>query len=205
MVYRFCALTMLVALLAGTSAAGAEPPAQVTGIAGDEVVKRVAVPSSERRQGEVRIVRRGATVVVQTVIHSKVMRRVAGEIAQKEALSWPDGAKSADDRARYVETLRQVVDAIRAEGNDASAGETDRFRDLRIDFLVQGGRGLVVISGAEVVDEGETLRLVAVREPVERLEPSLDYVQRNMKLIVADSFATSSLEEAERMLTDAAP
>jgi hypothetical protein len=165
----------------------------------DRIVRRTSVPPDGRRHGEVRIVRRDENVVVQTVLHSKVLRRVAGEIARKEASAWPGSVPGSTDSERFVAALREIVDHVRLEDTEEADVAGDRHRDLRIDFFIREGRGRVVLSGAEVVEEGTTLRLVASRPPAESLDLSADYVGRNMRLIVADSFRTS-VEEADRML-----
>jgi len=188
----------LVATAAAAAALLAASPLADT--AHDELLRRTPVPSADRRQGEVRIVRRGQTVVVQTVLHSKVLRRVAGEIAQKEARGWPPGAEGSAESARYVEALRDVVDAIRRGESRSSDGGGDRFREMRIEFFVHAGEGTVVLSGAEVAEEADGLRLTAVRKPVEVLELSADYVGRNMVRIVEDSFGVTA-EQARRLLT----
>jgi hypothetical protein len=179
-----------------TVAAGAESDLELTG---DRIARRVAVPADGRRQGEVRIVQRDQEVVVQTVLHSKVLRRVAGEIAKKEARGWRD---TSADSELFVAALRKIVNDIRKESRPEAGEDAQRYRNLRIDFFVSDGRGRVVLSGAEVEDDGTTLRLVALRSPVESLELSTDYVRRNMSLIVADSFGTT-FEEAERLLAAA--
>lgn len=143
--------------------------------ASDEILERVDVPSAEKPQGEVRIVRRDGQVVVQTLLNSKVLRRVAGEIAKKEARNWPTGQPGSEDAALYVEALRRVVNRIRATPPEGD--RRDRRRTLGIEFFTNDQGGRVVLTGAGV---GEQLDL------------SREYVALNMRLIVADAFAISA-------------
>ncbi len=151
----------------------------------DEVVARSYVPSQEKPVGEVRLLRRGDANVVQTLLYTKVLSRVVGEIRRKELANWPDGPGRVE-ALRYAEALgaaqQRLWGELRARG---PAG--DRRQKLWIEFLVAPGTALVAIGRFEMETRDGEVRVVE-REPIVWLEPSRDYVLRNMRLIAADSF-----------------
>jgi len=149
--------------------------------AADAVERRAPVPERDRPHGEVRIVLRDGSRIVQTLIHSRAVRRVAGAIADKEHASWPEGSEGAADAARYIDALAAVSAEVRRAG---SAGE-DRRRSLCIEFPPHGP---VTVSGALVDEEAGGLRLVERADPSVTLDLTQPYVRRNRVLIVADAF-----------------
>jgi hypothetical protein len=185
---RLSALAAL-ALLAG-AAAGAEAPLPARLLArldpgADEVVARSFVPSAERPVGEVRLVRRGDANVAQTLLYTKVLSRVVGEIRRKELANWPDGPGRAD-ALRYVEALESVRE--RAWSEVAARGvHGDRRQKVWIEFVVAAREALVAIGTFEMDERGGEIRVLR-REPLVALELSRDYVLGNMRLIAADSF-----------------
>jgi hypothetical protein len=154
-------------------------------VAADEVVARSYVPSPERRVGEVRLIRRGDANVVQTLLYTKLLRRVVGEIRQKELDNWPEGPGRADALG-YIEALaaaqKQVWGRLLA-----SEPVRDRRQKLWIEFVLTPDASLVAIGSFEMDESDGELRVLR-RELLARLEPSRDYVLRNMRLIAADAF-----------------
>jgi len=155
----------------------------------DAVERRAVVPEPDRPHGEVRIVRRDGATIVQTLIHSRSVRRVAGAIAEKELANWPEGREGAADAARYVDALADVAAQVRKAG---PAGE-DRRRSLCIEFPPGGP---VTISGAIVEPADDRLRLVEKVEPRVELDLGDPYVERNRVLIVADAFGVTEATAA---------
>jgi len=151
----------------------------------DEIVARSYVPSEERRVGEVRLVRRGDANVVQTLLYTKVLSRVVGEIRKKELANWPDGPGRAD-ALRYVEALDAVRERVFRELSQRDP-KGDRRQKLWVEFLVAPRIALIAIGSFEMEARDGEVRVVE-REPIVVLEPSRDYVLRNMRLIAADSF-----------------
>ncbi len=159
------------------------------------IVERATVPPGEKRvQGEVRLVDRDGHLVVQTVLYSKVLKRILGRIIEKEQANWPaapDGSLAY--RNSLDETVTMVVEAPRGVGNS-------RQRGVLIEFFVWNEKGFVVISGASIDERSdEFLRVRRLSAPTNTLELSVDYVQENMALILADSFELSR-EAAGAML-----
>lgn len=155
--------------------------------ADDRVVERAYVPSPESRVGEVRVVRRGDAVVVETLLYTKVLSRVVAEIRKKEQANWPDDASSA----RYVAALAAAQKRIfaRLPTNQRVA---DRRQKLWIDFIAAPGVAFVALGAFELAEaKGEVA--VRSREPLAVLELEPAWVRRNLLLITADAF---QLDEA---------
>ena len=148
--------------------------------AADVVERRALVPDAGRPHGEVRIVRRDGAAVVQTLSHSRTVRRVAGAIAEKERTNWPEGREGASAAARYVEALAAVAATV----HEAPAGE-DRRRSLCIEFPPGGP---ILVSGAVARIGPDGLRLIELTEPRVSLDLAEPYVGRNRVWIVADAF-----------------
>ena len=86
---------------------------------GPPIRARALVPSSDRPHGEVRLVAVDGEIVVQTVLRSRVLRRVVGRIAAKERSGCPPGSAGGEDAERYVAGLAEAVEQIRAAASPA--------------------------------------------------------------------------------------
>jgi len=194
------------ALAAGAALAAAAPPtagqAALLDIGRDVVVDRAFVPSADHPQGEVRIVRRGGHVVVQTVLYTRVLKRVFGAISDKERRNWPAGAAGHADMERYVAALGAFRRAA-AKRPDQPGPDVDRRVQALIEFIDAPTAPLVAIGGVTLEGTGDAVRVRARATPA-MLTLSADYVRRNMALIVADSFALKPGEAATRLAAAAA-
>jgi hypothetical protein len=152
----------------------------------DQSVERAYVPKPEEKVGEVRLIRRGDAAVVQTLLYSKVLARVVAEIRKKELANWPEGQPGHDDALRYAATLAGVQKQIWDRMPRDEIG-SDRRQKMGIEFVLAKKAAFVAV-GAIAIDEKEGEVRVVSFEPIEVLEPSRGYVQRNMRLIAADSF-----------------
>jgi len=202
-----------VALAVGAvPAAATDPTAGQTAlldIRSDVVVDRAFVPSARRPQGEVRIVRRGGHAVVQTLLYTRVLKRVVGAITDKERRNWPAGAAGHADMERYVAALEAFRRAA-AERPDQAGPDVDRRVRALVEFIDAPGEPLVAIGGVTLEGTGgleETAESVRIRA---RATPSVltlsaDYVRRNMALIVADAFSIKPGEAATRLAAAAHP
>ena len=161
-----------------------------------------AVPSEARRHGEVRVLRRDDTTVVQTVLSSRVLRQVARKIAAKEMHNWPADVPGHDDAERYVAALVSAIEAL-PPVPDGATGDARR-RSLVIEF-VDGPQGPRVLIGDPdvAVDVEGRLRVDGIR-PILTLEPPLDYLRRNQRLIIEDSFGVSESEASDLLARAAA-
>jgi hypothetical protein len=152
----------------------------------DRILQRAFVPTPEEKVGEVRLVQRGDAEVVQTLLYSKLLARVVAEIRRKELANWPEGQPGHDDALRYVAMLASVQKQIwdRMPRDEAGA---DRRQKMGIEFVLTKNAARVEV-GALTLDESNGDVRVLSFEPIESFEPSRLYVQRNMRLIAADSF-----------------
>jgi hypothetical protein len=174
---------VLAVVLWAVAARGADaPPSPLFATAGESVVAATPVPSPDRRVGEVRLLRRGAAAVVQTVLDTALLRRVVAEIRKKEEPNWPVGRPGHDDSLRYLAALDQVADQIRAR-RPTDPRRTRRRLHLLIEFALAEKDAAVSISGWRI-DDGHVARI----DPIVVLQPSRAYVAANMRLIAADSF-----------------
>lgn len=180
------ALLAVVALLG----AAAMPPAlaPLFDPAGETVEAATAVPSPAQRVGEVRLLRRGATSVVQTVLDTNLLPRVVAEIARKEQANWPSGRPGHDDAVRYVAAVEQVAEQLRAQRPKDARRKRQRLH-LLIEFAQADTQSAVAISGWQRDDAGVVRR----SGPLIVLEPSRDYVRANMRLIADDAFGRSGV------------
>jgi hypothetical protein len=142
-------------------------------------------------------VRRGPRVVVQTLLYSKVIKRVLGAIADKEHANWPERAQGHADSERYLAAL-QAAQRQLPQPAAASGAEADRRAKLLIEFIDDPVRPVVAIGGMEIEEtDGEVV--LAQRRPPEVLALSPAYVRRDMRLIVADSFHLSPADADARL------
>jgi hypothetical protein len=191
------AAAALAGLLAASSAA-----------AGDEILRRVPVPSAARPQGEVRILRRDGGPVVQVVLWSRLLRRVGAEIRAKEERNWPDASSPEGAAARrYAAALEDSIEETIAEAAPPRPprGDTlaDRPRPLGvvIELVPSGERGHAAFLAPEIT-RGEHGLEIGRRRERRRVSLPASYLERNLRLVVADSFATTE-EEAAAALDEA--
>jgi hypothetical protein len=233
------ALVTLLAAGCVTGAAAASSP--LLDIGDDVVVERAFVPSEKRPQGEVRLVRRGEHAVVQTVLYTRVLKRVLSTISGKERRNWPEGSAGHRDMEKYVTALEKYRQRATAARKDAGSGQeaespqpeaaqdaaareaigppaaagggesgSDRRRTMLIEFIDATPAPIVALGGVDLEEVGGRLeggdrqvRVARRHDPVV-LELGVDYVRRNMRLILADAFQISA-EEAGRRLAQVAP
>jgi len=196
------AAVLLVAGLVAVAGAGTDRAALLD-VRHDILVERAFVPSAQRPQGEVRIVRRGDHTVVQTLLYTRVLKRVFGAIADKERRNWPAAATGHADMERYVAALEEFRRAA-ASRPDPPGAETDRRVRALIEFVDAPGAPLVAIGGVDIEGTGGSIRVRGRTTPVV-LDLSSVYVRRNMRLIVADAFRLADEEAAARIAKAAGP
>ena len=173
-----------VLMLAPIAAAGDAVPGA------ERVHARAAVPDEARKIGEVRLVERGSTTVVQTVLATRVITRAVAEIRQKEERNWPLDRDGHSDMRRYVDALEEAAATLRQALPPADARSIDdpeRRVRLLIELRADTSSTEVVIAEFESRDasapfEPTPKRLLAT------LPLSRAYVLENMRLILADAF-----------------
>lgn len=168
---------------------------------GEQLIRRAFVPSAEHKVGEVRLLRRGAADVVQTLLYTKILRRVVGEIGNKELANWPEGAEGHGDALQYVAALARAQEDIWARLPKFERGADPR-QHLMIEFALSTSSGAILLTEYDAGEDGAGLHVNA-RRPLVLLEPSRIYLLRNMRFILADSFKLSEQELAG--LTESMP
>ena len=154
--------------------------------ASELLIRRAPVPAEPPYQGEVRLLRRGSAQVVQTLFKTKVMNHVIAAIQKKELRAWPQDREGSADSRRYTEELVQAYHTVRIRAKDRQdAG--DRHLQLMIEFVNEGERCYVALYAPTLAQEGDRL-VPQKKELLKKLPMSPNYVQKNMQLILQDSF-----------------
>ena len=178
-------MLVLSLLSAPVAAAPADLPATLLAADGDRVIATTVVPDDVRKVGEVRLVARGEATVVQTLLATKVLNRVVGEIRTKEEGNWPPGSAERESMERYLSALFRTADALAARRESGAAGER-RLR-LLIEFVASPDAAGVIV-GEFTGDEVDGHITPTARRPMETIALPRAYVLRNMRLILADAF-----------------
>jgi len=178
---------LVLLLLAVSTAWGAEPRfAAQLDPSHDRVIERVVVPTREQPQGEVQVVRRGELVVVQTLLASRLLKRVAATIDAKEQKSWPPGSDGYAGSLRYRDELYQAVARSWQDYRQREDRSETRQR-LVIEFILGPRHSLVALSLPVYTGEPGNLQVVD-KQVVSVWSAPRDYVRLNSAAIVADNF-----------------
>lgn len=161
----------------------------------DRLLRRTTIESRGGRHGEVRILARGPARVVQTVLYSKLLRRVVAEVRDRERAGWPMEGPGREASERYVSALERAESSIPRP----RAGEgTDRRRALLIEFVLDPSTEAVLLSEPRLEDSPDGLAILDAR-PIERLDLPREFVAQDMRLIVEAHFP-SEAERVEQLL-----
>jgi hypothetical protein len=203
--WRLSAFTLLLFFLIAVSAAAADPARDFSSLVDssrDEVVRVALVPSEEDPHAEVRLVRRGAAAVMQTLIVSRLLKRVVGQIHEKETSLWPPERKGHKDAARYVDALERAYRTVEGRFRKQET-RGDRRRKMLIEFILSGETAIVAFLDPDIEGDFGGFR-IGRRELLEILPLSRHYVRENMHEISIDSMDLSR-REAEEMLKPLLP
>lgn len=200
-------LILLFALSLSSALAGSSPETLAADLApffadSGVIRHRVPVPSAQQPQGEVRIIQRGKTTVVQTLLYSKILKRVVGTICKKEETTWPQQRPGYDDAKRYVTALRQAREELDGRSTAGGAGG-ERLQKLLIEFVLGEQKALIGLFETTCSGEGGQL-VVHDRRPIAVWQASRSYVAEDMLAIVKDSFLLDEAEAAALLALPAA-
>lgn len=151
----------------------------------DEVVRAEFVPNEEQPVGEVRLVRRGEAVVMQTVLYTALLKRVVAEIGKKEMAAWPPARAGHDDAAKYAEAIQSAQAGIQERFRNRK-DRGDRRQRMLIEFILSGKASIVAIAEPELKEEDGRMRVVSRRQVVV-LPLSRGYVRGNFYEIAWDA------------------
>lgn len=186
------ALLLVTALAVTSPALSADAPAAPVPVVAsadtpaDRVLATTPVPDASRKVGDTRLLARGDAVVVQTLLSTKLLARVVAEIRGKEEKNWPDGQPGAEGRPAYLAALASARDRLEKRV-PAGPGWTDRRQRLLIEFAADASRATVTL-GTFDTSPGPDEPGPEDREVFTTMEAPREYVLRNMRLILADSF-----------------
>jgi len=153
---------------------------------GDQILKSVVVPSMEKPQGEVQLIRRGDLLVVQTLLASPVLKRVARVIDDKEQRNWPETRDGYLDSRRYRDELfRATEQAWEFFRQRQDRSESRQF--LVIEFIVGPSRDIIALSVPTITGDYGNMRLTA-KQPLQVWRSSDQFVRGNIIEIIQDSF-----------------
>jgi hypothetical protein len=161
----------------------------------DQIVKRAIVPSADQPQGEVQLIRRHDLLVVQTLLSSRILKRVVAAIDAKERRRWPEAREGHVASSRYREELFRATEkaweAFRQRGN-----RDETRQALVIEFILGPEKSLIALSLPQIAGEYGNLRLTDKR-PLKVWRVSGGYVRENALEIIKDSFHLGDAEAGE--------
>ena len=114
--------------------------AQTSDQRGDEIIVRTKIEARGRNHGEFRLVRRDESVVVQTLLVTRSLKRAAGGIRDKEEANWPEDSQGYDALRVYMEALEAAVAEILV------TEPSDRYRRLLIEIELSENAGSIALS-----------------------------------------------------------
>ena len=168
------------ALLLGclTSQTFAQSPASSLEVQ-EAIVERVAIYARGRVHGEVRLVRRGSIVVLQTLLVTRSLERVAAKIRDKEEAAWPEGSDGYEASRRYREALAGAVGQVLESARD------DRYRRLLIEMRLAPGVGGVAFAAPTTREEDGEPRILG-SDAIGELASPCSWVRQTVERIAAD-------------------
>ena len=146
----------------------------------DEVIVRTRLEARGRNHGEFRLVRRGESVVVQTLLVTRSLKRAVGRIRHKEEANWPKDSPGYGASRRYVEAISGAVSEILETDHSG-----DRKRRLLIEMELAEDAGDISRWKPSTRDGEGGIALVTA-ELIARLELPCPWTRREMVLVAED-------------------
>jgi len=152
----------------------------------DQILERTVVPAVEKPQGEVRLIRRGPLLVVQTLLASRVLKRVVGVIDTKEQNRWPEGSDGYFDSTRYRNELFLATNKSWSLFRQREA--KDELRQfLLIEFILGADQSAIALSVPQVAGMYGQMQLIGQKTLSVWQSPG-NYVKENIREIIRDNF-----------------
>jgi len=168
----------------------------------DEIVRSEFVPTEEQPVGEVRLIRRGQAVVMQTVLHTALLKRVVAEIRKKELASWPPERKGHGDAQEYIDAITTAQQRIQ-ERYRQREDRGDRRQKMLIEFILSGRASIVAISEPELEEKSGHMRVIS-RRSIAILDLSRTYVRGGIYEIAWDALRLDR-KESRKLLEPMLP
>jgi hypothetical protein len=151
----------------------------------DVLIQRAPVPAAPPYQGEVRLIRRDSSLVIQTILNSRVMRHVVAAIQKKEFHRWPEDREDWLDSRRYSEELYHAYEISLAEAQKRQSDS--RYLQLMIELVLEERRSYFAIYAPTLTQDGDRFSVQAKRL-LKKRKTSRNYTYRNILEIAQDSF-----------------
>ncbi len=184
---RILALLLFLSLVS----AGAQPTAARPSPSASAVERLIAaeVVPHKKPHGEVRLLLRDDAVVLQTILYSKILKRVISAIQRKENNFWPDSKAGHSDSQRYIDTLAQNFAEIWAGFKQRKESE-ERRQGMLIEFVLGEKTARIEIFAPALSGQPGSLKILE-RRSLKRLEVSRRYAIGALVEISRDSLGLS--------------
>lgn len=166
---------------------------------GDRILARVIVPSIEQPQGEVQLLQRGNLLVVQTLLSSRILKRVVAAIDAREQRNWPETVEGHLASLRYRDELFRATEESWQRFRQRN-DRNETHQTLAIEFILAAETSLIALSVPTLRGDYGHLQLID-KQPVKSWRVNGDYVRKNIFKIIEDSFRLDQTATAERLKT----
>lgn len=170
----------------------------------DAVVRRSVITSGPGRHGQTSVLTRGHALVVQTALHSRVLKRIVAVIHRKETDAWVEGREGWQDSRRYIDALEEARARV-SRAYAARKDRGDRRQSLLIEFILSPSVSLVTLTETSVTVDtedngpGPPRYRIGPGAPTIVLDVSRVFVKGNMHNIARDQFSLTD-DETSRFL-----
>lgn len=181
------------AVLPATACAKLAAPVPLSSERQDETVRFTAIPVHPPQVGTLRLLKRGAAVVLQTDLDTTVLPRVLAAIKERERNRWKPGTPERGDMDRYLAQLEDVVALVEKRVALRPPGQ-DRRRRLQIEFIAEPPRHRIVLLTREPTGPWEAFAPLRV---------SASYLYGNMLTIMLENLVDTpeeALAQLRRLL-----
>lgn len=183
-------LLLLVGLL-GLTSARAESP----------WLARAFIPSSNSVHGEVRLLQRGDTACLQTLLYSKYLRRGLYEMAKQERKAWPEGWPCCEVSSNYLADLDTAKADILGAETMATTNSAPEIKRMLIEFNFSPTGSWYSVGDMELAGPAEAYEVTHPRLLVTRTAHP-HYVSRAMLTMGEQGFGLTD-EALEKLLEKA--
>lgn len=177
---------ILISCLTTPPVTAAEREGTTSAVPQEHILERVVVPTAESPQGEVQVIRRGETLIVRTLLASRVLKRVAAAIDAKEQRNWPEESDGFIASQRYRDELFLATERSWEVFRQRHDREESR-QFLAIEFVCAGKSSEIVLSLPVLAGDYGHLQVLS-QKLLTRWRTADSYARGNMIEIVKDSF-----------------
>lgn len=129
--------------------------------------------------------------MLQTLIHSKILKRVLSRIIRKEKYFW-QGKAEQNDSQRYIAALKKSYSAVWTHFK-ARQDRDERYQELLIEFGLSQQKSWLQMSRPRLKGQPGEFILVT-QDPLQGLEPSRAYMIGSLFEISRDALGLSDAE-----------